>query len=143
MKVLQLNCIFAKTSAILKRIIVILLLLVFSLRPMYYLGCLAYYGANINAIIEQFCVNKDRPQLQCDGKCFLAEQLNEASESNQDSGNKFLNSLFESFIPIYVFTHPEIKFKNHYTNSSSENVFGYKNHYTFLSEGADFKPPIL
>jgi hypothetical protein len=109
---------------------------------MYYLGCLAYYGININVIIEQYCVNKERPQLQCDGKCFLAEQLNEASDSNQEDGNKFLNSLFESFIPIYVFAQADIKFNNQYAYKSYEKVFGYHNHYAFLSEGTNFKPPI-
>ena len=30
-----------------------------------------------------FCINKDKPQLQCNGKCHLATQLQEV-ESDQD-----------------------------------------------------------
>lgn len=126
----------------LKKVIVISLLLVFSLRPVYYLGCLAYYGLNINAIIEQYCVNKENPQLQCDGKCFLAQQLNEASDSNEDHSSKFLNSLFESFIPVYISVNPEIKFHNFYVQTPYEKVFGHPNDYKFLSESNNFKPPI-
>lgn len=137
------NCIFAKTTVKLKKIIVILLLLAFSLRPAYYIGCLAYYGLNINTIIEQYCVNKNKPQLQCDGKCFLAQQLNQASDSNDTDANAFLSSLFESFMPVYISKQQDIKFSNFNTHAITyKTVFGYHDNYKFLFEFHNFKPPI-
>ncbi len=109
---------------------------------MYYLGCLAYYGLNINSIIEQYCVNKNKPELQCDGKCFLAQKLNKASDSDQGNSNKFLNSIFESFIPVYISIQSDMKFNNFYAQVSNKNIFGYTANYTFLSEFNNFKPPI-
>lgn len=82
------------------------------------------------------------PQLQCDGKCFLAQQLNEASNSNEDHASKFLNSLFDAFIPVYITKHPEVKFINVYAHTPYEKVFGYYDNYKFLSESNNFKPPI-
>ena len=32
------------------------------------------------SIIEEFCVNKEKPELNCDGKCYLSEQLNKTSK---------------------------------------------------------------
>lgn len=110
---------------------------------MYYLGCLAYYGLNIHEIIEQYCVNKDKPALQCDGKCFLAQQLNKVSDSDENSSEKFLSVIFESFIPVYISTHPEVKFYSFNAFSTKEKEFKYCNTYSFLHESSNFKPPIL
>jgi len=106
------------------------------------LGCLSYYGLNLNSIIEQYCVNKNKPQLHCDGKCFLAEQLNKASDSKENNGDKFLSVVFELFIPAFISTHPDVKFHNVYVSSTKETVFNYSNTYCFLRESSNFKPPI-
>jgi len=57
------------------------------------------YTINRTYIIENFCVNKDKPLLQCDGKCFLAEQLKKAQDQkeNQAGGIEF-NRDFGIFI---------------------------------------------
>ena len=39
------------------------------------------YELNKKAITEQFCVNKKKPELKCNGKCHLAEQLTKSSPS--------------------------------------------------------------
>lgn len=33
------------------------------------------YQLNIRYIVSHLCVNRDKPQLHCDGKCFLKKQL--------------------------------------------------------------------
>jgi hypothetical protein len=40
-------------------------------------------------ITARFCVNKTRPQLHCDGKCYFAKQL----KKQEDRENKVPNSL--------------------------------------------------
>ncbi|MDX2283459.1 MAG: hypothetical protein NW241_04820 [Bacteroidia bacterium] len=37
-------------------------------------------------IAEMFCVNKARPELKCDGKCYLAQQLRQQAEQEQTPG---------------------------------------------------------
>ena len=39
------------------------------------MGQYSYYQLNIDYIIETYCVNKDKPVLQCNGKCHLSKQL--------------------------------------------------------------------
>lgn len=50
---------------------------------------LAEYAINYNYIIENLCENRDRPFLNCDGKCYLAKQL--AKESEGTDKNPFEN----------------------------------------------------
>lgn len=42
---------------------------------------------NRAAIEKALCVNKSKPQLHCNGKCFLAKQLKEAEKKDQQSSN--------------------------------------------------------
>ena len=46
-------------------------------------------------IIQVYCVNKNRPELNCDGKCYLAEKIAEAREQDEKQANDtFLNQVF-------------------------------------------------
>ena len=47
----------------------------------------AEYIMNYDYIVNVLCENKDRPQLNCDGKCYLAKQL--AKESEDGGQNPF------------------------------------------------------
>ncbi len=47
----------------------------------------AEYIANYDYIVNVLCENKDKPMLNCDGKCYLAKQL--AKESEENSKNPF------------------------------------------------------
>jgi hypothetical protein len=47
------------------------------------MGVLAYYQLNKAYIARVLCVNKERPQLRCQGKCFLARQLKAQAEREQ------------------------------------------------------------
>ena len=49
------------------------------------------YELNIEVITEAFCVNKAKPELKCNGKCHLAEQL---SEPTGPVGNDPVESVF-------------------------------------------------
>ncbi len=76
----------------------ILMLLAFAVRPAYYVGQFSYYAANIDYIIETYCINKERPQLNCDGKCYLAKQLKggDIGSSVEDGG-----FLVNAFFPVF------------------------------------------
>lgn len=46
---------------------------------------LVNYALNYDFIVEQFCENKNRPQMHCDGKCYLAKQLAKESDHNDNN----------------------------------------------------------
>ncbi|MBD8489946.1 hypothetical protein IFO69_14410 [Echinicola sp. CAU 1574] len=83
------------------------------------------YALNKEYITENFCINKDKPEMHCDGKCFLSEQLQDAKEQqeqkngginfNRDFGIFILleNSIaFNSIYPPYFVGKPIYKERN-------------------------------
>ena len=92
------------------------------------------YELNKAAITEEFCVNKEKPELKCNGQCHLAEQLSEpvTSDTNEpvevtylpelplfyededelllstlrSTVQNFKNLHFYSFIAVFKIDHP-------------------------------------
>lgn len=54
------------------------------------LGLFAWYNINKQAITEQLCVNKDKPELHCEGKCYLGKQLKKAEEGEKRTASNIL-----------------------------------------------------
>ncbi len=54
------------------------------LRPLW---PLAEYISNYDYIVNVLCENRDEPQLNCNGRCYLARKL--AGESEQNQKNPF------------------------------------------------------
>ncbi len=46
-------------------------------------GTIAYYHANKDYIAKVLCENRSRPELHCDGTCYLAKKL-KAQQDKQD-----------------------------------------------------------
>lgn len=46
-------------------------------------GTIAYYNVNKEYITRVLCQNRDKPQLHCNGKCYLAKKLKE-QQAKQD-----------------------------------------------------------
>lgn len=46
-------------------------------------GTIAYYHLNRDYIARVLCENRDKPELHCDGKCFLAKKL-KIEQARQD-----------------------------------------------------------
>jgi len=65
------------------RLIAILLLfssVSMNLSPLF---VMAGFELNQNYIAAELCVNKDKPQLHCNGKCYLMKKLKQAEEKEQ------------------------------------------------------------
>lgn len=62
---------------------------------------IAEYIVNYDYIVNTLCENKDRPELECNGKCYLSRQL--AKEAEQNDKNPFGERTFSEFIQIVYF----------------------------------------
>lgn len=78
----------------------ILLFMTFAVRPISQFGVVMYYQLNIDSIVEKYCVNKERPMLKCNGKCYLSSQLQLNGKSQETEQNSTAR-IAESFIPLY------------------------------------------
>ncbi|MFD2589997.1 hypothetical protein ACFSTE_04095 [Aquimarina hainanensis] len=78
----------------------ILLFISFAIRPTMEISSILYYQLNIDYIVEKYCVNKKRPMLNCNGKCFLNKQLNIQKQSSSDQNDGIVINA-ETFLPLY------------------------------------------
>jgi hypothetical protein len=92
-----------------------MLLFTLIVRPLYNIGYVGYFELNIDSIVENYCVNKEKPELQCNGKCHLATQL--GVKSNSSNKASILGSLFEAFVPVFFETYKSISFYNYKSNT--------------------------
>ena len=60
----------------------------------------ADYSINKEFIAEKLCENRDKPKLQCDGKCQLAKKLaaEEGQNNKTSSGNSIAKPSFSEII---------------------------------------------
>lgn len=98
------------------------------------------YQVRKEYISKVLCENKDKPKLQCDGKCFLAAKLKAMHEKDQQEQEKRMKIDFNQL--EYVST------LNALFNDGSDlemiiAKYGNLNvvHYTFLFESSIFNPP--
>ncbi len=96
-----------------------------------------HFYANQDEIIEEFCENKAKPELNCNGNCHLSKELNKQIDKVPSQEKNELN--FSLFLPIAYseintveINHPRLK---KYYNSF------YKNNYHYLVMDTILHPP--
>jgi DNA gyrase subunit B len=70
------------------------------------LGIFGYYSIKKDYIIEKLCINKDKPQLHCDGKCYLGKQLKTTEEGAKSSAAKIQK---EKALEYKIYENDEIR----------------------------------
>lgn len=68
------------TFVIMKHLTILMVTLIMLVKPLW---PIMEYVANYDYITNVLCENKDTPQLQCNGKCYLAKQLRK-EQKDQD-----------------------------------------------------------
>ncbi|WP_093366965.1 hypothetical protein [Psychroflexus sediminis] len=99
---------------------------------------LSYYIVFTDNFIENYCENTDKPELECDGKCFLSDVLDKKETETPKNASIYLESklifttvLFETDIVLDSF----ILQKPH--------TFFYTSLYKFHYLQSSFKPPAI
>lgn len=100
-----------------------------------------YYQLNIDYIIETYCINKDKPQLQCNGKCHLAKQL--ATTTPVDEEGKAILNLMESFFPVFSEKSLILNLEYIEVYIAKQRITSYNQIYSYDFDYSHFKPPIV
>jgi hypothetical protein len=99
------------------------------------------YVVNYDYIVKELCENKEKPQLQCNGKCHLKKELAKSAADEQSPADKKQNSkqemevLFYQETPIFYQKMPVV-FTDKNVNAS------YQNFYALTAIQSTFHPPI-
>lgn len=118
------------------RLISFTLILALSFQCQVKLGLLTYYSVNIEYIIKEFCENKDKPELNCKGKCYLKKKMAQADESEKKTNEIFKQLEFPAFIPnsILSLSLKSIEIETDY--ALINDLYNYRNHIRI------FHPPL-
>lgn len=122
-----------------KRFFVFILLMALSIRPAYFVGMVVYYETHLNEIIEKYCINKDKPELQCNGKCHLAKEIT-GIDATDDT--KAIVNVSAAFYPVY-FQQVEQSTFTFIATKKSTKFYKYLYTYSYLLSNKIDKPPMV
>lgn len=121
-----------------KKIVSLALIFALGFQFLMKLGIMTYFQLNRVYITEMFCENKDRPQLNCDGQCFLAKKLQAAEEkTSEKESTRTVNQQLE--IPLFIISTPA--FVSFIDEKPIMEIPTLIEHYSFLSSSTLFHPP--
>ncbi|WP_245967136.1 hypothetical protein [Ulvibacterium marinum] len=96
------------------------------------------YIVDQDYIAEFLCINKEKVEMQCNGKCYLMQRLNEQNEEKKQNLPKIAMEEYPiGFIDVLAIPAQ----KTGITGSTS--VLHYSNNYSFLFSDSSFRPPSL
>ena len=119
----------------LKRIFCILLISITVSSTLTRLFYFAGYELNKDYIAKELCVNKDKPALNYNGKCFLSKKIAEAEKKQQSAERKTQKDLTQQHVVISGF---KILF---FADKSIPEYPSYSKHYSITKYFSIFHPP--
>ena len=121
-----------KTSVILFSYLLSTLILYNSLRVTF---TYAYYELDPVGFIEKLCENKDKPELQCNGKCHL-KKVTESIPSEKNEPTQLID-----FKELLLYTQELHKYNLSFNINTEKAAFNYKNLYAYKGLNDCFRPP--
>jgi len=96
-----------------------------------------YYALDPIGFVENLCENKDKPELQCNGKCQLMK-IAESQNSNQNIPKSIID-----FKELILYPSPNTSFQLTKVKTTKRLHFSshYLNLYTFNNTNYCFHPP--
>ena len=64
------------------------------------------YLLNYDYIVNVLCINKDKPEMHCDGKCYLKNEISKSNNLDNSSKKALANYQFKP-VPVYFETTSE------------------------------------
>lgn len=121
-----------------RSLIAYLLLLGIMLPTISPLGTIVYFNSNRAYIARVLCKNRDKPALNCNGKCYLAKKL----KQQQDQKDKETTRKIENLPNAHLFYQPfaNVNFEQSFVFCSRISFVYFLNPY-LTTFGSLLKPP--
>ena len=71
-------------------------------------GTIAYYHVNKDYIARVLCENRDKPELHCDGQCYLAKKLKTQQDRRDEETIEWVQNM--PLFQLFCDTHPVFSF---------------------------------
>lgn len=99
---------------------------------------LVNYAINKDYVAKVLCVNKNKPQMHCNGKCHLKKQLKTEDKKEQSPVNPLKD--IKDFQPLFG-NDSHIKLFNVYVCDFAKSAFAYSFHFSSKHLHSVFHPP--
>ncbi|MGB3774758.1 MAG: hypothetical protein WA951_05840 [Leeuwenhoekiella sp.] len=100
------------------------------------------YVFNYEYIATELCVNRDRPEMHCNGKCYLMQAM--AQEAAKEKQDKKGNLILRYELPVLYYSEYELALKpESFTECASDAEDRYLTSYQFLFHRLHLRPPIV
>lgn len=93
-------------------------------------------------IKNELCVNKDKVEMKCNGKCHLMKEMAKASDSSEKGNDKKHFSVETTFV-FYQEITENFRFKPNYFIQKSKIPTNNNVSYSYLDAVSVFRPPIV
>jgi len=93
-------------------------------------------------IKNELCENKDKPKLECNGKCHLKKELAKASDTSEN-GKDSKHFSVETSVVFYQEIEENFGFKQLFYLHKSKVTSNYNLSYSHLETNSVFRPPIV
>jgi len=100
---------------------------------------MAYYISFTDTFIENYCVNKDKPALECNGKCELSKLLDRNSTENDNQEKMMLISSSEL---VFCYEAGNFEISTAYLSENFQPSSHLSQLYAFNFLEKQIKPPI-
>ena len=95
------------------------------------------YAINQDYIAKFLCINQDKPEMQCNGKCHLYKEVKKQQEETPKSLQISLEEYPIGFVKI-------LNIKPYKVNTTLEkSIYFYLKNYNYLFSALLFQPPIV
>lgn len=92
-------------------------------------GTIAYFHLNREYIAKVLCENRARPQLKCNGKCYLAKKLKQQQQKQDKETSERVENM--PVVQLYIFKAPLFSFEASVFELPVKTCFFYRlAHYT-------------
>jgi len=111
---------------VLKKIFAILITLIILIPYITTFGVVTDFVINQDYIAKVLCINKERPKLNCDGKCYLAQKLKNTPDQNNNQLPESFKNLKLEILHFYSEVNAFNLNSTKHTSQKTENYFRNK-----------------
>ena len=97
---------------LIKNMIIAFLLVAVLFQTFATVGVIVQFQINRSYYADVLCINKNRPELACHGKCVLMQRLKHEFEQSQDATRQTLQNLFDRELTLFCPTNQLVSIEN-------------------------------
>lgn len=101
-------------------------------------GIIGWYQLNQKHITAQYCINKNKPKLHCNGRCYLMKQLKKTEQNEQKNTS---NSKYENISAIAYLVPEKIYFNTAFAIETVHHFAHYQHIISLKGKRDIFHPP--